>query len=344
MRYNISRFLIVLSVAMLILYGKEPLANAAPPWLHERAMQVVNGGSALADYQILVTLSPATFDYAQANPDGSDLRFTDVTRTVFYDYWIEAWNPSGDSKIWVNIPSIPSGDSFMLLWYGNPGASSQSNGSATFDFFDDFDDGDISDWNTSCGNQDIAGESCAYSADNSTYVSGQYSLSLYGWASCGGPTFNGVRPTASRTLALADGSYKLDFFQRGWGGQWGFCSSGYAGDNWAYVDSTNIYSSATCHYTGCGRCSTSWDNAVSDTFTVSGGSATLQVVARVTDCEEAEGWFDDVRIRKCASPEPAVVFPAIAIPALTTGGVFLSLILITACAWWMIRRGERVSA
>ncbi len=342
MRFYKSLFFIALSIVMVIFCCKMPSTYAAPPWLHESPIEIVNDGNALANYQILITLSPATFDYAEVNPDGSDLRFTDGTKTVFYDYWIETWNPSGDSTIWVKIPSILSGTALMYMWYGNSGAVSQSNGSATFDFFDDFDDGDIADWNTSCNSQDIPGESCAFSADHSEHVSGQYSLSLYGRSSCGGPTYNGVRPTASRTLALADGTYKLDFFQRGWGGQWGYCSGGSAGENLAYADSVNIYSSDTCHYTGCSKCNTSWSNAVSDTFTVSGGSATLQIVARVTDCEEAKGWFDDVRVRKSVSPEPTVVFPA-TIPDLTTEGALLFLILISACAWWMMRRREQIS-
>ena len=341
MRFNESLFFIVLSVVILIFCCKVSSTDAAPPWLHEIPMQIVNDSTALSDYQVLVALTPATFDYAEANPDGSDLRFTDGTKTVFYDYWIETWNPSGDSTIWVKIPSIPSGTALMYMWHGNPGAGSQSNGSATFDFFDDFDDGDIADWDASCIYQDVPGEHCDYLADNGTYASGQYSLALYGWASCGGPTYNGVRPTASRTLALADGTYRLDFFQRGWGGQWGYCSSGYSGENWAYADLTNIYSSDTCHYTGCSKCSTSWSNAVSDTFTVSGGTVTLQLIARITDCEEGWGWFDDVRVRKCTSPGPVVAFPA-TIPDLTTKGILLFLILISACAWWMMRRREQV--
>jgi len=340
MSFYKSVFLILIVITTITCYNA-PLANADPPWQFERLIKIVNNGGSLVDYQILVSLSPSTFDYSKANPDGSDLRFTDVTKTVFYDYWIETWNPSGESKIWVKIPSIPGGgpSRLMFMWYGNPGATSQSNGGATFDFFDDFDDGDISDWTTLCEQQDVPGESCAYSADNTECVSDEYSLSLYGWASCGGPTFNGIRPTASRTLALADGSYKLDFFEKGWGGQWGFCSSGSAGENFAYIDATEIYRSATCHYSGCGRCSTSWENAVSDTFTVSGGSITLKVTTRVTDCEEAKGWFDDVRIRKYASPEPTtVLLSSSSIPSFTKEGVIVFIILLSLFASLVIRR------
>ncbi|MDY6966488.1 MAG: DUF2341 domain-containing protein [Halobacteriota archaeon] len=43
----------------------------------------------------------------------------------------------------MKVPSIPAnGDVKINMWYGNSGASAISNGSATFEFFDDFEDGD----------------------------------------------------------------------------------------------------------------------------------------------------------------------------------------------------------
>jgi hypothetical protein len=217
----------------------------------------------------------------------------------------------------VKVASIPHGDSKMFIWYNNSTASSESNGSATFDFFDDFDDGNISDWTTSCSYNDVGGESCTYS-NNSDSISSPYSMSLYGYASCGGPSYNGVLPTVSQNMNLTNGTYKLDFYETGWGGQWGFCSSGTAAQNYAYNDSTQIYSGGTtCSYTGCGRCSSAWEYAVSDAFTVTNGSTTVKLAVRVTDCEEGRGWFDDVRVRKYASPEPTISLPVL-LPTITS--------------------------
>ncbi|MCG2824966.1 MAG: DUF2341 domain-containing protein, partial [Thermoplasmatales archaeon] len=45
------------------------------------------------------------------------------------------------SKLWVKVPSIPANEeTIVYMYYGNPGASSVSDGDVTFDFFDDFED------------------------------------------------------------------------------------------------------------------------------------------------------------------------------------------------------------
>ncbi|MFX0016634.1 MAG: DUF2341 domain-containing protein [Candidatus Hermodarchaeota archaeon] len=88
-----------------------------------------------ADYQIKVNLNPNNFDYSLANFDGRDLRFYDIYTNPL-SYWIETWNPTGVSMIWVKIPS--PGTSSLYMYYGNPSASSESDGDDTFIFFDDF--------------------------------------------------------------------------------------------------------------------------------------------------------------------------------------------------------------
>lgn len=106
-----------------------------------------SGGSALTDYQVLVTLNTTNFNYTNASADGSDLRFTNYANTTKYNYWIEDWNTTGDSKIWVNVSSVPaSTSSKMYMWYNNFAASSESNGHATFEFFDDLETFNLSEW------------------------------------------------------------------------------------------------------------------------------------------------------------------------------------------------------
>lgn len=124
----------------------------AEGWNCRRAINITNnGGSGLTNYQVLVTLN--NFDYSKANHDGSDVRFTNYSNTVPYHYWIETWNTSGESRIWVKVPSIPVWDGTgevpsanrMYMRYNNSAASSESDGNATFEFFDDF-EADLSKW------------------------------------------------------------------------------------------------------------------------------------------------------------------------------------------------------
>jgi hypothetical protein len=84
--------------------------------------------------------------YAHVNADGSDLRFTDAGNNEL-SHWIESWDASSDSLIWVKA-DLRTGTNQLHLYYGNPAAQSTSSGADTFLFFDDFEehsDGDPAD-------------------------------------------------------------------------------------------------------------------------------------------------------------------------------------------------------
>ena len=96
-------------------------------WRYRRAITIGSIGQPLSEYQIKIILTPDNFDYDKANPDGSDIRFTDNDGNSL-SYWIETWNPSGTSIIWVKVPYIPPHDNVTIyMYYGNPDAESQSN-------------------------------------------------------------------------------------------------------------------------------------------------------------------------------------------------------------------------
>jgi hypothetical protein len=75
-----------------------------------------------ADFQVEVTLD-ASFDYDQANADGSDLRFFAQDGTTALDYWIERWQVGGTSTIWVKV--LTSGTTVIYMAYGNSAATAQ---------------------------------------------------------------------------------------------------------------------------------------------------------------------------------------------------------------------------
>ena len=79
--------------------------------------------------------------YGNVNSDGSDIRFTDIYGTTLQDYWVESWNNTGTSSIWVEVRE--SGTSMIYMYYGNNNATSASNGDNTFEFFDDFGGGSV---------------------------------------------------------------------------------------------------------------------------------------------------------------------------------------------------------
>ena len=114
-------------------------------WLYYRELNI-NPATPEIDYQIKVQLNTSNFNYPRASPDGSDIRFFDGNQ-IFLNYWIENWDTSGTSVIWVKIPDL--GTTYIYMYYGNSNATSLSNGTNTFVFFDDFEGTnlDTSKWN-----------------------------------------------------------------------------------------------------------------------------------------------------------------------------------------------------
>ena len=111
-------------------------------WQYKSAITINSIGTELVDFQVMVTLDTSNFNYSFVNTDGADIRFsTDSTWNFISDinYWIENFDASDTSKIWIKVPTIPvSGSTTIYMFYGNPSASSESNGLATFELFDHF--------------------------------------------------------------------------------------------------------------------------------------------------------------------------------------------------------------
>ncbi|PIV57223.1 hypothetical protein COS16_01455, partial [Candidatus Desantisbacteria bacterium CG02_land_8_20_14_3_00_49_13] len=116
--------------------------TSAQDWQWAQEIIINNpAGSALEEYQALVELTASDFDYSKARPDGSDIRFQDSDKITFLPYYIDTWNPSGISRIWVKVPYIPANSSkSVYILYGNLSAESESSGESVFLAFDDFND------------------------------------------------------------------------------------------------------------------------------------------------------------------------------------------------------------
>ena len=111
-------------------------------WAHRIPLDISNvTGAELVDFQVEINLG-SSFDFSAANSDGSDIRFTMAGGAELLPYWIESWNAAGsEATVWVKVPSIPDGGTAIHMYYGNSSATSASNGTATFRFFDDFSGG-----------------------------------------------------------------------------------------------------------------------------------------------------------------------------------------------------------
>ena len=94
---------------------------ANPDWGYIQPVTITNStGGELTDFQVLVTLTAANFDYDSAKADGSDLRFADKSGLNPLPYWIESWSQHGTSYVWVKVASIPTGAITICLLYTSP--------------------------------------------------------------------------------------------------------------------------------------------------------------------------------------------------------------------------------
>ena len=103
-----------------------------------------SGSSAIKDWNMLVRLSEdstngpgsAGFRYSQANSNGGDLRFINKYGEEL-KYEIANWNTSGESQVWVRVPSLRN-DSNITMYWGNSNAglpSYATDGSTWDDYF-----------------------------------------------------------------------------------------------------------------------------------------------------------------------------------------------------------------
>jgi|GEM_PF-787108 len=104
-------------------------------WNSRKMINITNAGAALTNYPIKVTVN---YIDSKMKNDFSDIRFIDSTGQLL-NYWIQNYTAGVQATVWVNVTSLPASTTTAIyVYYGNPSASSASNGNNVFTFFDDF--------------------------------------------------------------------------------------------------------------------------------------------------------------------------------------------------------------
>lgn len=117
-------------------------------WLYRKEINISNGGGALTDYQMSITVDTATLIGAgKMLASGNDIRFTtDNGQTLIANYWIQGPMNSASTIIWVKT-NVAAGSSYIYMYYGNSSATQASNGDNVFIYFNDFEtDADVTEW------------------------------------------------------------------------------------------------------------------------------------------------------------------------------------------------------
>jgi len=239
------RYLLVLLAACLLLVGVTS-AWYDSDWEYRKEFTINNTGSNLTNYQMMFTVYRSsgsdsgftTYLYNKCEEDYDDIRFVASDDTTVLDYWIES-SSSTVASVWVELDSLPTGDTDFYLYYNNSGASAVSNGDNTFIFFDDFEDNsfnttkwDATNTPTESGQTLILDENDIAVSDNTFGRSVVFktrfktsSVSSSGWRSA--VTWGDGVPLASHALAYCVGNY---------GNQWTFLYDSGS----SYVENINI--------------------------------------------------------------------------------------------------------
>ncbi len=135
-------------VGLVLLMAACAASTRADDWLtgwgYRADVDITGSTAALTGYQVLVTVDTASLiSDGKLRADCGDLRFTDTDGASLLDYWVESGCNTASTQVWVKVPSIPTGGTTIYMYYGNPSASSASNGTNTFEFFDDFESGTL---------------------------------------------------------------------------------------------------------------------------------------------------------------------------------------------------------
>lgn len=159
----LTRSLVKLSYLFAVLLLMTGFASALTgagggEWNYSSTLYVQeNSGKDLSGYQVKILLDSSNFNFSEADPQGKDIRFESGGKQL--SYWIESWDQAaGVASVWVKSPSIKAnGQSEIKMYYGNPLAEDVSDGTSTFELFDDFSNSrlEYSTWesNTNGGGQ-----------------------------------------------------------------------------------------------------------------------------------------------------------------------------------------------
>jgi len=123
-------------------------------WARWKSHTIAGSNGAGNNYQVRFSVNygygvdtgESVFCDYQCQPDFDDIRFTDDDGQTLLDYWLEEYTAYDSAIFWVEILDNLDEDVTIRMYYGNPNCDSESDGSATFIFFDDFENGNLDRW------------------------------------------------------------------------------------------------------------------------------------------------------------------------------------------------------
>lgn len=137
-------------------------------WQYRKKITIQGVSGTGSNYQVLLKIGESSTStgsqfnlgnhsssFPSAKGVGGDLRFTRSDGATELPYWVEDVTGSTSARVayvWVKVADDLSTNQDIYVYYGNAAAGNVSNGTNTFNFFDDFNDGviDPQKWTTIC--------------------------------------------------------------------------------------------------------------------------------------------------------------------------------------------------
>ncbi len=318
-------FLLLFIVMFLFIVPTVRAAEWLYGWQYRKGHALNGAAGAGTGYQVPITIYFGTgtdsggkvYVNGKSAVDFSDIRFTDNDGTTVLNYWLEAKTDSNSARFWVKVNDDLGSNQTIYVYYGGRPEPSASNGSGTFDFFDDF-SGDLSKWtkhkdsavisivNGYCNLQKgtlfnyghaVLGSSVTYTNFQNGIIQGKVYLGTDAIAEIG---YRGNFAANTGYKGRVEGRNNDDGVSHlkppYTDGSWGFISGDSAGNitKNAWLDFTLTVSGTSFSITCDGRTHT-----VTDATYAGPGEISLQ------NHYGEYARFDDIRIRKYVKPQPS---------------------------------------
>jgi hypothetical protein len=300
------------------IYPKPWLSHIGYIYWKYRKSHVINSASgAGTNYQIRITAHYGSgtdsgehvYLNGKCRTDFGDVRFTRSDGVTELSYWIEEKVDGNYATIWVKVADdLSTNPVTIYLYYGNPSATTTSNGADTFLFFDHFDTLDTTKW-TTYGGPSVSNSILTVLASSGAYVWSNQSFA---------PPF-AVRSRWRNSVSNTDGvALQLDNGNKAWDSSLDFsCTAGWYNQTQFTIDGLGalregigLALDANFHIwdvkVKSGNVSTLTDGGYAKSRSGTTASAyNLWLRAWVFNLSGAIGEFDWVLVRKFVDPEPS---------------------------------------
>ena len=117
-------------------------------WGFRQEITLTNAGSSRTDYSVRLSLDPSNVEFWQhIESDGRSIHLTESNGYTSLPFFLDYFDyGSQRAVLHVRLSSLPAGDTTIYLYFDDPDATLDSSASDVFVFYDDFEDGDVSDW------------------------------------------------------------------------------------------------------------------------------------------------------------------------------------------------------